>query len=233
MITMVGNVGQGGISGFTAMLGAGDLASDFTAASYAGMPPIDVFPAVGSALLGAGDPAHAVTDDFNCQGRPGGALDAGAYAFAAAGNPGWIITEGFKDCAGEGGSDTGADGTAGDSEGDSSGGVNGADTSQGATAATASAGEGSTSEGADDNGGSGGCGCDLAPVRFSGWQWLTVLIGMGLTRRRRGSAHRGVRHACRCRREHSDMIPQPVNVARTTEQPGPCRRLAGPRAATP
>jgi hypothetical protein len=169
MVTIVGNVGMGGISGFDATLGAGDLATDFVAGSFAGAPPIDLFPASGGALVGAGDPAYAETDDFNCLVRPGEAPDVGAYGFDAAGNPGWTIDAAFKDCAGEGGGTEGGGDTtgAGDDGGtggavDDGGGATGVD--DGATgAASVTAGEsgsaGTTTAAAEDDGGGGGCGC--------------------------------------------------------------------------
>jgi hypothetical protein len=63
--------------------------------SHSGIPPIDPFPAAGSAMIGAGDAAFAVADDFNGSHRSGGS-DAGAYAFQDGGNPGWVIAAGFK-----------------------------------------------------------------------------------------------------------------------------------------
>ncbi len=89
-----GNVGMGGVSN-SLPFGAGELGSDLVNASYAGAPPMDVFPAVGSALEGAGSAAHVVVDDFNGTAR-GGAADAGAYAFSSTGNPGWALAPGFK-----------------------------------------------------------------------------------------------------------------------------------------
>jgi MYXO-CTERM domain-containing protein len=97
-LVVAGNVGigAGGVA-------AGDLAADFVAASYAGTPPIDVFPKPAGALLGAGSATYAVADDFNGTPRDG-TMDAGAYRFAATGNPGWVIAEGFKTSGGGDGS---------------------------------------------------------------------------------------------------------------------------------
>ncbi|MBC8067261.1 MAG: right-handed parallel beta-helix repeat-containing protein, partial [Deltaproteobacteria bacterium] len=119
MIAVVGNVGVGTVSGIDATLGAGDIATDFVAASYAGVPPIDVFPAPGGALIGSGDPGTVVEDDFNCTQRAGGTPDAGAYLADASGNPGWTLRAGFKECGGSGGDDgtTGDGGTVDDSSG--------------------------------------------------------------------------------------------------------------------
>ena len=63
--------------------------------NYSGVPPIDPFPATGSALIDAGDAAHAAADDFNGTPRSG-AADVGAYKFDEGGNPGWQITAAFK-----------------------------------------------------------------------------------------------------------------------------------------
>jgi hypothetical protein len=89
MVISMGNIGMGdGVSG-------GDIATDFVMGHFDGGPPIDVFPADGSALIGAGVAMYLPADDFNGTARMG-AADVGAYAFAAGGNPGWMISEGFR-----------------------------------------------------------------------------------------------------------------------------------------
>ncbi|MDW8362782.1 MAG: right-handed parallel beta-helix repeat-containing protein [Myxococcales bacterium] len=95
-VVVVGNVGTGGVSGIPGGLASGDLERDFVMAHHRGAPPIDPFPAPGSALIGAGDPAHVVADDFNGTPRMG-SRDVGAYVYAPGGNPGWTIREGFRD----------------------------------------------------------------------------------------------------------------------------------------
>ena len=90
-----GNVGVGGVSN-SLPFAAGDLGADLVSASYAGAPPMDVFPAVGSALEGAGSAAHVPADDFNGTPR-NGVADAGAYAFSPGGNAGWALAPAFKD----------------------------------------------------------------------------------------------------------------------------------------
>ena len=72
-----------------------DLGSDMVAADYSGTPPIDRFPAPGSALIGAGDAAHVTGIDFNGEPRSGDP-DAGACGYRRGGNPGWVITVDFK-----------------------------------------------------------------------------------------------------------------------------------------
>jgi hypothetical protein len=95
LVTVAGNVGQGGISGTSSGYVAGKgIATDFVAARF-GVPPIDVFPKTGSALIGAASPTHVTPADFNGTSRSGSA-DAGAYRYSASGNPGWRIVAGFK-----------------------------------------------------------------------------------------------------------------------------------------
>ena len=95
LVTVAGNVGQGGLSGASSGFTTGKgIATDFVNAHF-GVPPIDVFPKTGSALIGAAAAAHVVANDFNGTARTGSA-DAGAYRFNAAGNPGWQIAAGFK-----------------------------------------------------------------------------------------------------------------------------------------
>lgn len=185
MLTIAGNVGVGGISGFDATLGTGDLAADFVAGSFAGAPPADLFPATGGALVGAGDPAYAVTEDFNCLARSGEAPDVGAYGFDAAGNPGWTIAAAFKTCAGEGGGSEGGDSTgdAGDGEatGVDGGGAATGDADGGTTAASVTAGADEsgtvTTTAAEDDGG-GGCGCSSSRGGGTAGPLLPVLWGL-------------------------------------------------------
>ncbi len=95
-VTVTGNVGEGGLSGGSSGYTDGNgLGQDMVNADYSGTPPLDAFPAAGSALIGAGDAAHVVADDFNGTPR-GGTAHAGAYHFENGGNPGWPIGEGFK-----------------------------------------------------------------------------------------------------------------------------------------
>lgn len=95
LVTLAGNVGQGGISGTSSGYVEGKgLGADFVAATF-GVPPIDVFPKTGSALLGAASSTYATPADFNGTSRSGSA-DTGAYRFSASGNPGWRIMAGFK-----------------------------------------------------------------------------------------------------------------------------------------
>lgn len=99
LVTVAGNVGEGGISGTSSGYTEGNgLAADFVAADYAGAPPIDLFPAAGSALVGAGAADHVTAVDFNGLPRSG-AADAGAYGFQPGDNPGWPLGSGFKGAA--------------------------------------------------------------------------------------------------------------------------------------
>ncbi|HET6629558.1 MAG TPA: right-handed parallel beta-helix repeat-containing protein [Woeseiaceae bacterium] len=96
LVTVIGNVGEGGISGTSAGFTDGNgLAADFIDAHYGGAPPIDLFPAEGSALVGAGSAEYVPELDFNGTPRAGIA-DAGAYRFQPGGNPGWALGPGFK-----------------------------------------------------------------------------------------------------------------------------------------
>ena len=90
------NIGAGGATGTGAgYMDGNGIASDMINAGYHGAPPLDAFPAPGSALIGAGLAQHVVAEDFNGTPRSG-AADVGAYTFDAAGNPGWQITAGLK-----------------------------------------------------------------------------------------------------------------------------------------
>ena len=89
LVTVAGNVGSGGISGTSAGYSEGSgIDVDLIGAHYGGAPPIDVFPAAGSALIDAGVAAHVTEVDFNGTPR-NGLADAGAYRFQSGGNPGW------------------------------------------------------------------------------------------------------------------------------------------------
>jgi len=95
-VELFGNVGAGGLSGGSSGFTEGNgINADFVAASYAGAPPIDVFPAPGSALIEAGDSDYVTGVDFNNNLR-GGTADVGAYAFSDDGNRGWEIAAFFK-----------------------------------------------------------------------------------------------------------------------------------------
>ena len=95
LVTLVANVGTGGLSGVSAGFDAtGDIATDFTDANYSGMPPQDLVPQSGH-LVGTADASTIATDDFNAEPRfP--ELDVGAYRNNPAGNPGWPLQAGFK-----------------------------------------------------------------------------------------------------------------------------------------
>lgn len=192
MLTLVGNVGVGGVSGGMGGVSAGDLAADLVDGHYAGVPPIDVFPAMGGALVGTGDPAYVVDDDFNTTPR-GGVADVGAYAYDPAGNPGWPLAEEFKEFPDDGGG-TGGD-TGGDTTGDETGDVgsdgldgSGMDTGPGGSGTSGGGtGQGSGSggsAGAGDGDGDGGCGCR---TRGRGGEvgGLVLLLLFGARRRRR------------------------------------------------
>jgi parallel beta helix pectate lyase-like protein len=95
LVTVAGNVGQGGLSGASSGYKEGKgIATDFVNATF-GVPPIDVFPKTGSALIGAASASHVTPLDFNGISRSG-STDAGAYRYNASGNPGWKIVAGFK-----------------------------------------------------------------------------------------------------------------------------------------
>ena len=94
-VTVIGNIGQGGLVGGTSGYTDGNgIAGDFVNGNFSG-PPIDLFPAPGSALIGAADGSRAPGLDFNGTARAA-PHDAGAYAYAINGNPGWEIAERFK-----------------------------------------------------------------------------------------------------------------------------------------
>ena len=95
-VQLFGNVGAGGLSGGSSGYVDGNgISNDMVAGTYVGAPPIDPYPAPGSALIGAGNSAYVTAIDFNGNPRSG-IPDAGAYTFNQNGNPGWTITSGFK-----------------------------------------------------------------------------------------------------------------------------------------
>lgn len=156
-----GNVGAGGTNDPQLVLTSGNLGTDFVAASFAGAPPIDVFPVVGSALIGAGSLAYLVDYDFNGTPRAD-AVDAGAYVYSVDGNPGWSLAAAFK-AATPGGETPGADGSPG------TGGAAGARDGSGGTDAGSGAGEG---------GGSSSSGCNVSSSANGsafGLSWLAAL----------------------------------------------------------
>jgi len=95
LVTMIANVGTGSLSGVSDGFDAsGDIATDFTSASYSGAPPQDLVPPAGR-LVGGADATNLPTDDFNATSR-NPQLDIGAYRSNASGNPGWPLQAGFK-----------------------------------------------------------------------------------------------------------------------------------------
>jgi hypothetical protein len=101
LVTLVGNVGAGGISGSSAGYTEGNgIGADFVNGHYGGAPPIDVFTIEGSALIAVGSTLHVATNDFNGNSRQGIA-DAGAYRFQSGGNPGWALAPAFKALTGD------------------------------------------------------------------------------------------------------------------------------------
>ena len=96
LVTVAGNVGSGGIAGANGGIVDGNgISADFVNGHYDGAPPIDLFPAPGSALITAGNTLYETEFDFNGSAR-NGVADAGAYHFDANGNPGWVLVPGFK-----------------------------------------------------------------------------------------------------------------------------------------
>ena len=95
-VQLFGNVGAGGLSGGSSGYVDGNgINVDMVAGNYNGAPPIDPFPAPGSALIDAGSAAYITAMDFNGNLRIG-SPEAGAYTFVGDGNPGWTIIPGFK-----------------------------------------------------------------------------------------------------------------------------------------
>lgn len=219
-VVVVGNVGVGALSGVSTGLAQGNLAADFVAASFSGMPPNDVFPKAGSALIAAGDTQYVVADDFNGTLR-NGVADVGAYLYAASGNPGWPITGDFKNAtspppgsggaSGSGGTTgTGGGVSAGSGPGGAAGSNGGASSSNGGTSPGNGGSSSSNGGSATTNGGSGpapdggpgsatagsadegGCGCRTAE-KGSGHDggWLVALgVSLAALRRRFQSGRR-------------------------------------------
>jgi len=96
LVTVAGNVGSGGLFGAEeGYIDGNGVSTDFINGHFTGMPPIDLFPAQGSALVAAGSSRHVPAYDFNGDSRQG-AADAGAYRFHEGGNPGWALSPAFK-----------------------------------------------------------------------------------------------------------------------------------------
>ena len=157
-----GNVGVGGVSDASLMMLSGDLSMDFVDASFAGEPPMDLFPKPGSTLRASGSEPHVTPDDFNGTLREGVA-DVGAYAFSADGNPGWMLEAGFKTSTPS--TDPGAGGSGG------SGGGGGPRGSGGASSVP-------------DSAGSSGCAV-RTPGEGSTQLWAMVTLMAALVSRRR------------------------------------------------
>jgi uncharacterized protein (TIGR03382 family) len=195
MTTVVGNVGVGGVSGIDATIATGDIAADFVGGSFAGAPPMDLFPAPSGALVGVADAAYPASDDFNCLARDG--ADVGAYGFGKGGNPGWMLQAGFKTCADGGtGEDTsgGPSDDTGDTIGDDTAGEMGSMSESGASM-TSNATTSATATGADESGEASGTGsagsddddakgCGCASDRSTGGA-ITLLVVAFARRRRR------------------------------------------------
>jgi len=94
LVTLSHNVGSGTLSGVSAGFDAtGEVATDFVAASYSGVPPQNVLPRLR--LPGSADVTWLPADDFD--GVPRGAsLDVGAYRARASDLPDWTLQAGFK-----------------------------------------------------------------------------------------------------------------------------------------
>lgn len=175
MLTLVGNVVQGGVSGGpSGGTSTGSLAADFVAASFSGTVPNDVFPTTTGALAGTGAMAHLPPVDFN--GTPRTTADVGAYQVSAS-NPGWTLMPGFHVRTAMPGTDAGMNadagvtpGTDGGSTG-SDGGSSGADTGPRADAGTEPPVE-------------GGCSCRVGHRPASHALGLLGLLALALIRRR-------------------------------------------------
>ena len=96
LVTVAGNVGGGSLSGGSGGFAKGaGISADLIDASFAGAPPIDVFPKSGGALIAAGVAQYVTEYDFNGTPR-GGIADVGAYRYQAGGNLGWVLATAFK-----------------------------------------------------------------------------------------------------------------------------------------
>lgn len=208
LITSAGNVGVGGFAG--AGYVEGSLEADFDGGTWAGMPPIDVFPASDGALVGAGDAAYVTAEDFNTRPQ-NGPPDVGAYAFSEGGNPGWTIVAGFKEFPPDE-PDTGTD-TDSDSDSDTDSGPDtdsspdgdatdgsdssdsdGADGTDACAAGTCgdptNAASGGMATGSDTDGTAGsqgegsGCACGVHGAGGAGGSMLVLLLAACMRRRR-------------------------------------------------
>jgi hypothetical protein len=95
-VTVAGNIGQGGLAGESHGFRSGNgLSGDLVGGNFSGMPPMDVFPAQGSALIANAGPNYVAEFDFNNNPRSN-AADAGAYRYSVGGNPGWSLAAEFK-----------------------------------------------------------------------------------------------------------------------------------------
>jgi hypothetical protein len=100
LVTLVANIGMGSLSGVSGGFDAsGDIATDFSAANFSGVPPQDLVPMTGR-LVGSADTTTIAADDFNGALRAP-ALDVGAYRNDPAGNQGWQLQAGFKQLSNE------------------------------------------------------------------------------------------------------------------------------------
>jgi hypothetical protein len=96
LVTLAGNVGTGGVAGRSGGWRTGQgIETDFVDGHHRGGPPIDLFPAPGSALLQAGDPEYLIRYDFDQRPR-GTRTDAGAYSAGSGQRPAWTLAPGFK-----------------------------------------------------------------------------------------------------------------------------------------
>lgn len=169
MLTLIGNVVQGDISGVPGGgTSVGSLAADFVGASFSGTVPNDVFPTTTGALAGAGSMAHLPPVDFN--GTPRTAADVGAYQVGAS-NPGWVLMPGFHARTSTPGIDAGMNADAGALDG---GGVVGVDTGT-------SGGDAGTEPSAE-----GGCSCRVGHTSAP-HGLLLALSALALLGRRRAS----------------------------------------------
>jgi len=101
LVMVSGNVGGGGLAGASGgYVNGNGIAGDFVAASFAGTPPMDLFPKTGGALPAAGTAQYVTGFDFNGTPR-NGVADVGAYAYRAGDNPGWLLAASFKAMAGD------------------------------------------------------------------------------------------------------------------------------------
>lgn len=180
-LVLAGNYGVGAFDGpVTEFEGSGAITTDFVAASFSGMVPNDVFPAMGSGLIAAGDVMHVAMEDFNGTPRAG-AADVGAYKFEALGNPGWPLGPGPKGATpvnepavgggGSGGMGQGSGGRSGSAGAPLTG-------SGGAGAMPGGAGSGAAPPHASNEDPS--CGCRFATSGEPSVPWLLALLILAL-----------------------------------------------------